>query len=354
MRKLATVQRVHTVAPIEGADFVVRLGILGWTLVSQKGNFNPNDLCVYFEVDSVLPNIEEFKFLLDGLSPDNLTDAGRVSKALRLKPKKLRKVISQGLALPLSALSRLLPSNVAEGDDVTQLLGVTKYEPPEESTSLEAEGKFPFQIPKTDETRIQAVPELLNELRGITCYSTIKLDGQSLTFARILNTDGTVSNKVCTRNLALRDIEGNHHWEMAKKLDIFSKLPVNFAIQGEFVGPRIQKNRLALKQNEFFAFQIFDITNQKYLSFNKFKQKCLEWSVPMVPIEQESFTLDHTVEQLLEMSEGKYGSGFPREGLVIRPVEERASVILQNYGGACNGRASFKVINPHFLLKIEN
>jgi RNA ligase (TIGR02306 family) len=354
MRKLATIQRVHSVKPIEGADFVVGLGILGWTLVSQKGNFATDDLCVYFEVDSQLPNTEEFDFMLEGMSDEDKANPDKVRKALRVRPKKIRKIISQGLALPVKYFIHKLPKPFKEGDDVTEALGVTKYDPPEETMPKETEGKFPFQVPKTDETRIQAIPGLLDELRGAACYSTVKMDGQSLTFARLVESDGSISNKVCTRNFALKPIDGNPHWKMANKLEIFNKLPANFAIQGEFCGPGVQGNRLNLKEHQFFAFQIWDVTNQKYLPFKEFTTKCAEWGISTVPVESESFIMDHTVDQLIEMSGGKYASGYPREGLVVRTIDERICKTLEDYGAPMGARASFKVINPEFLLKVKD
>lgn len=352
MRKLATIQKVHSVKPIEGADFVVRLGILGWTLVSQKGNFETDDLCVYFEVDSQLPDTEEFDFMLEGMSEEDRANPDKVKKALRLRPKKIRKVVSQGLALPIKYFMHKLPKPFKEGDDVTEALGVTKYDPPEDSTPKEIEGKFPFQIPKTDETRIQAVPEILNELNGVECYVSVKMDGQSLTFAKLVDgSTGEVQNKVCTRNFALKDLDGNPHWNMAKKLDIFNKLPNNFAIQGEFCGPGIQGNRLALKHTEFFAFQIWDISNARYLDFADFQSKCAEWGVTTVPIDNPSLIMVHGVDEILTMAMGKYPNGFPREGIVIRPVIERKSKVLEEYGE--HSRASFKAINTDFLLKIH-
>lgn len=360
MRKLASIQKVHAIKPIDGADMVERLAVLGWTLVSQKGNFEVGDLCVYFEVDSQLPDTPEFDFMLGGLSEEDRANPDKVKRALRLRTKKIRKVISQGLALPLNLFSwhgSEFSKKFKEGDDVTEFLGVTKYDPPEESMPKETEGPFPFQVPKTDETRIQAVPALLEELLGAECYATIKMDGQSLTFAKLVDhTTGEVQNKVCTRNFALKPIEGNVHWKMANKLNIFNSLPADFAIQGEFVGPGIQANHFNLKEHQFFAFQIWDVAQQAYLPFEQFMAKCAEWGVNTVPVEKDHFIIDKdcTVERLVEMSVGKYESGYPREGLVIRTVAERSSQILADYGSTMGARASFKVINPEFLLKAKD
>ena len=119
MRKLASIQTIKYVKPIPDADSIETVGILGWECVSKKGEFQTDDKCVYFEIDSLLPEIPEFEFLRKGCWNETF-------KKFRLKTIKLRKQLSQGLALPLSVFPNLAKLNV--GDDVTELLGIEKYE----------------------------------------------------------------------------------------------------------------------------------------------------------------------------------------------------------------------------------
>ena len=63
MRKLASIQRVWKIEPIEGADRIELAHVLGWQCVVNKGQFQPMDLAVYFEVDSFLPIQEEYEFM---------------------------------------------------------------------------------------------------------------------------------------------------------------------------------------------------------------------------------------------------------------------------------------------------
>lgn len=340
MRKLASVQRVISASPIPGADRVEKIQVLGWQLVARKGEFQPNDYCVYFEIDSVLPHTDTFAFLWpDGNRPANF----------RLRSKRMRGVLSQGLALPVSILP---PSvDIAEGLDVTAELGVTKWESVQSSSAREIAGKFPTHLfRKTDEIRLQSVPEVLNELRGVECYAAVKLDGQSLTFAKHTDADGE-AHYVCTRNYALKDIEGSAHWEAARELDIFNKIPTGFAVQGEFIGESIQGNRLGIRGKAFYAFQVFNISKQAYLDFADFQEFCNIYSIPMVPIVWTK-PLDMTLDQALAASEGNYDSGHPREGIVIRTTRERNSAVIADYLGVSEARTSFKVINNSFLLKI--
>ena len=62
-RKLASIQQIISIEPIEGADRIELAHVLGWQCVVNKGQFQPGDLGVYFEIDSFLPIRPEFEFL---------------------------------------------------------------------------------------------------------------------------------------------------------------------------------------------------------------------------------------------------------------------------------------------------
>lgn len=352
MRKLASVQRVLSVEPIEGADRIEKLKVLGWQLVSGKGNFRPNDLCVYLEVDSVPPDTETFDFLWQSSKAADATDSPPPKTPrpdnFKLRSKRLRGVLSQGLALPTS----ILPEGItpSEGLDVTEALQITKWEPSIQGMSMESDGPYPTHLfPKTDETRVQAVPAVLDELRGVECYIAVKLDGQSLTFARY-DDAGVDTHKVCMRNHAVKDLPESPHWETARRLRIFERIPQGFAVQGEFVGTGIQANRMGLKSKEFYAFQVYSIAEQKFLNYREFLDFCDLAGIPTVPVEYVG-PLNETLESILARAEGKYANGHHREGIVIRPTVEQISKALSEYEGR-PARASFKAINNSFLLKI--
>lgn len=97
MRKLASIQRIWKIEPIEGADKIELAYVLGWQCVVNKGQFKPMDLAVYFEIDSFLPIIPEFEFLRS--SSYRKTDV--MGEGFRLKTMRFRGQISQGLLLPI-------------------------------------------------------------------------------------------------------------------------------------------------------------------------------------------------------------------------------------------------------------
>lgn len=343
MRKLASIQRVVAVEPIEGADKIEKIRVLGWQLVAKRGEFAAGDLCVYFEIDSVLPDTEQFAFLWS--KPGEVIPR---PGSWKLRSKRMRGVLSQGLALPLSVLPAGCDEH--EGADVTAALGVSKWEPAIASSAREIAGAFPTHLfPKTDELRVQSVPEILEELRGVDCYAAVKMDGQSLTIAKVADDSGE-RLLVCTRNYSLKDLPDSPHWEVARRLSMADMLPAGFAVQGEFCGPAIQSNRLGLRDKAFYAFQVFDIAKQRYLDYDDFVQFCSTRNIPTVPVEWRG-ALNLDLAGVLAQADGTYPSGHPREGLVIRPTVERISPVLSAYCGS-PARASFKVISNAYLLKI--
>ena len=175
-RKLASVQYVHHITPIEGADKIECVHVLGWQCVANKGQFHVGDHCVYMEVDSFLPVCEQFEFLRS----NSYRKSEILGEGFRLKTLKFRGQISQGLVQPLSILPE---GNYQLGDDVTEVLGVRKWEVEERVTnSGTVIGDFPNGIPKTEELRVQSFPNLILEFKQVKgYYISTKMDGTSVT-----------------------------------------------------------------------------------------------------------------------------------------------------------------------------
>jgi RNA ligase (TIGR02306 family) len=337
MRKLASIQEITSISPIPGADSIEVANVLGWHVVIRKGEFAPGDPIVYCEIDSLLPEREEFEFLRKCCYLDKNGFRG-----FRIKTSKLRGQVSQGIAFPLD----ILPEGHYDlGADVTEILGIVKYDPPIPTClSGLAKGNFPAFIPKTDETRIQAIPGVLDRHRGIECYVTEKLDGSSMTAYLYGDQFG-----ICSRNLELKETENNALWRLATRYDLKSaieKMGGNLALQGEIIGPGIQGNKYKLKDMEFRIFSVYDIENKRYQDVTEWA-KALEmlcYDVPVMVPFLGYLTLGHSVDKIVKLAEGQSClADIQREGIVIRPIKETTDIEL--------GRLSFKVINPNFLLK---
>ena len=342
MRKLVTIQRISDVQPIEGADAIEKAKIKGWWVVIKKGEFVVGDYCIYFEIDSFLPIKPEYEFLLRGSSPKKMLVDGQEREGIKLNTIRLRGQISQGLTLPLTEQFLQFP----EGQDITEELGVIKYEPPIPANLAGiVKGNFPSFIPKTDEERIQNCVDLLEHQKGSIIYITSKLDGTSATYFKHEGEFG-----VCSRNLELKESSGNTIWEIADKYNLRNCIPEGFAIQGELMGEGIQKNTLKIKGHKLFVFNVFNIKEFKFLDFDEMTSFCKENNLETVPIIKSGVILNFNFEQLMDMANQKspLNPDILQEGIVIRSITERKVLI-----NGIESRFSFKVISNDYLLKVN-
>jgi len=343
MRKLATLQKISEIKPIEGADAIELVIIKGWQCVSKKGEFNMGDTCVYFEVDSFLPIDERYEFLRRTSHRKNEF----MGEGFRIKTIMMRGHISQGLALPTRLFPEIAGFNI--GDDVTEILGVKKWEVPEVQGSAGIDiGDKPFGIPTTDESRIQSMPEFLESFIGKPYYITTKMDGTSCT---IYFKNGKVG--VCGRNKEYKeDASSCSMWAYVIKTGLKERLieyGKDIALQGEFCGQGIQKNRLNLSEPELFVFDIIKFSDTDIMNkcgLDELVFICEELGLRTVPIEEVGESFNYTLAELLERARGKYPSGKDKEGIVIRTREYGRSLV-----GSILHKNSFKVINNDFLQK---
>ena len=389
-RKLAHIEVIKNLRPIEGADRIEVAEVLGWECVVKKGEFKVGDLIVYVEVDSIMPEKPEFEFLRD--------------RKFRVRTIKLRKQISQGLVLPLSTLG---PSEAIDridendiGLDVTELLGITKYLSPSEIAEQEVierrirndknklrkfmmryswfrklflsrkkKSGFPYWVSKTDEERIQNMPQVLEQFKDKEVYVTEKIDYQSATFTgkMVPRFSGKLGELIsikkyqfviCSRNMTTND-KNSLYWQIAKKYNIEQILKENptLTIQGEQGDTKVQGNKYGIKEPAMWVFNIIDHEKNYHYNYFEMEKFCKKYNLQIVPIlgvkiesspfDGLNFTpclrhLGSTVQELVEFSKGKsVVADIPREGIVVRCIENGQKLL------------SFKVINPDFLLKYD-
>ena len=347
MRKLASIQRIWKIEPIEGADRIELAYVLGWTCVVNKGQFKPMDLAVYFEIDSFLPVRPEFEFM----RASSYKKSEILGEGFRLRTIRFRGQISQGLLMPISTFPEI-PENAALGEDVSAIIGVRKWELVEKKATSGGTviGNLPYDIPKTDETRVQAEPDLIKEFAGLEYYISTKMDGSSQSVS--LDEDGF---HVTGHNYEYKDDGKSSFYELVKKMNLEEKMRTFvkenalrvFTIQGEFCAPGIQKNRLRLKKPEWYVFTVRE--NGKRVGLNRMLEVCKALELTSVPIEEDGTDLPSkypTVEALLERSDGEYPNGGKKEGIVIRPTEPVYCPLI-------SASLSMKVVNNKYLLKNE-
>jgi len=333
MNNLATIQKIRNIRKHPGADSLSICEILGWQLIfnHEKDPFKENDLVVYITIDTVLPERAEFEFLRN--------------KHFRIKPIRLRKEESAGICFPLSILP---PQMWKEGEDVTDVLGIMKYEKPiPAELAGVAVGGLPGFIIMTDELNLRSYPDALPELFGRPFYITTKVDGSSGTFFIKNNEFG-----VCSRRIHLKESESNGFWRIAKRYDIENILKnafpdMDIAIQGEVYGEGIQKNPCGIKGIDINIFNIFDINKRVYLSYDELVMFTNDHSIPMVNVIEEGPSFGYTLSELIILAnKQKYTNGNPSEGIVLRPKEEFTSTILKKSWSGKIISESYKEVAP--------
>lgn len=334
MRKLVTKRQVKDVLDHPNADRLDIVFIDGWRVVSKKGNFKPGDEGIFFEIDSLLPEDERWGFL--------------ENSKWRVKTTRIRGELSQGLLLPLSVfdkeMNRILErTNKDPKADLSDIIGVEKYETP-----FRAEGEILREIPsflrKTDQMRIQNEPELIDHVAQTPFEVTEKLEGTSSQF--YLN-NGEFG--VCSRNNELRQSDTNLFWVLADRYKIREKLEElgrNLSIQGEIVGPKIQKNYYDLKKQDLFVFDVWDIDNHRHLLPDERRHLIKDLGFNHVPVVDRHFK--HTFEssdELLEFAEISSAINPSKwaEGMVFK------SCLLVTNEAGYDTQVTFKAISNKFL-----
>lgn len=351
-RKLASVRRVKAIRDIPGADMIEVVTVDGWDVVSQKAvGHKVGDLVCYFEIDSFLPVREEFEFLRKGC----YRSIEGLGEGFRLRTIKLRGQVSQGLIIPLRELNVDFIQAPKEYEDLTDILGVIKYDPPI-PTQLQGEvkGNFPGFIPKTDQERIQNI--YYQAHLGQMYEASLKLDGSSMTVYGVVPSASEITTGVCSRNMDYKINAVNesnsfvriyHKYDLANKMkQAIEKFGFDMAVQGELMGPGIQGNREKLSEHEFFVYSVFNINTQKYLLPSERRKVVAFLGLKHVPIIEiinlQGFSIDDMLGWVANVTkepiDGIQWNKIP-EGVVFKSVETPEN--------------AFKVINNTFLLKCE-
>lgn len=351
--KLASVQKIANLTPIEGADKIETATVLGWQVVVKKNEFNIGDKVCYIQIDTIVPDKPEYEFLRE--------------RKFRVRTIKLRKQISQGLIVPLPL------GKWKEGDDLTEMLGVKKYEKPDNNPEryekprmpkvwykkwtylfkynvlfkafpkLQRLSRSPFPkhlVSITDEERIQNIPHVLNQYAGKPFIVSYKLDGSSITIihSKVL---GISKFRICSRKFELHDKKNDWYkvFSDTKFDNEVLKLVKHFKtndiiVQGEAIG-KFNGNHHNLQNEQIRLFNIY--VDGKRLNQKLFHLTCVSNNIPHCPIYKETI-LNHTLPEILKESEIKdlINPNADVEGLVWRCVEDNMS---------------FKVINNKYLLK---
>lgn len=367
-RKLASVQKIKAIKPIEGADKIEIVQVLNWDCVAKKGEYQVGDKVIYFEIDSLLPDIPMLEWLKGSSWSQKLNK-------YKISTHKFRGQISQGLVMPIKDLKELYnqindnngvayPIDImapTEGTDLTELLNVEKYEPPVSNGPLGDLISHEWYVPKTDEERIQVcaediLPEYIKSEQS-DWYASVKLDGCSCT-AGLFEDMFLIGGRNQWYKGPNMYTETVKKYITEEKIRAYHKATGMYVVfQGELCGPGIQSNRLGLSEKDWFVFNVFTSNTGEMDSYTKCDLLNMLYiceyfglkTVPLIPFEEKfdfkaEDNVDKTVENLLSYVDSiKYRTYFEdaspnqiAEGVVFRMND-------MSY--------SFKVVSNKFLLK---
>lgn len=335
--KLASIEKIEEISPIEGADKIEVAKILGWRIVIPKNTYKVDDLVVFVPIDTIIEPKEWNSFLIDKNNPSKPI-------IIRTFHFKTWNQVSQGICFPMS----ILPEGSYEiGEEVSVLCGVMKYERPipVHLAGLVA-GNFPSHIiSKTDEDNLLSNPAVYDELLSCDFVELcLKMDGTSGTF---IKHSGEV--KVCSRKLELKRGD-SIFWRMVEKYNLEEIIPDNTSIQFETCGPSILGNQMGLSTNEIYIFNYKDLVSNEYLDKSTVGGNGI--SLPWVK-QVEFFTQGTlpTIDELQEIANKQfYENGNPAEGIVIRGYNFDSSTLRMKlaYSNELQKMLSVKIINQNY------
>lgn len=364
-RKLASIQVISDLQPVPNSNNLLVATVLGWkVVVSKNENFKIGDRVVYFEIDSCLPTgVPEYEFL----RKTSYRNSPILGEVFRLKTIKLRGQISQGLILPIEVCFKdcmPLPGMDFEvGEDVTDLLNIKKWEVPEVAgLGGSTKGQRPGWIEKSDETRIQSDPELLEAFRNIEYYITTKYDGSShfiaiddenkfhfgshnLELMPTPDKEGSFSKWLTDRNIPEKLLSVKNYFNATR-----------FYVIGEWCGAGIQKNKLSLQKPCWYPFTAN--ADGRRLTLAELDKVCEMLEINHVEVEEIGFDLPAkypTIDDLLARASENRKHVYPGqpEGIVIRPTMSYYTRKVSTPEGIKeypNQLLSMKVINNKYLL----
>ena len=306
MRDLASICTIDKVWPLEGKDRVQGASMVenGYEAMVSK-DIQPGQLVAFIQEGACLPICENWEWLRKRCYKENLNG----KEGFLIKPQKFKELRSWGLVVPLHelGLEEKVYSKFKPGQDITELLGIWKYEPEEDASPKTSSkkaypkfikfclsvwflrwigriwqskhqnisGGFPSDlISKSDETSLQNMKSILEKYPNSEVYISAKIEGQSFSVIPVFKGKKFITAYPCTRNNALPREDNSIFWNMMRKYDVINKMKklwekekIAVILQGEQVGPTIQNNIYDFKDNEWYVYTMKDFFTKKQIGF---------------------------------------------------------------------------------------
>jgi RNA ligase (TIGR02306 family) len=329
--KLASIEKIDKLLPHPNADRLELVQVLGYQAVVPKGLHKEGDVIVYIQPDTVLPKDQEWAEEYIKYSPK------------RVKAVRLRGEWSEGVVAPLSKFKETLSQdefatiNVYPiGTDVSNIIGVVKYDPPLPKDT-EFTGGLPYQLPKTDEERFENM--LKNLPFGEVVDVTLKIDGQSTTHGYNVTEDRYfVTGRRYEVDAESKNRYSVHVPKVKEAIIAYCKEHnVSLAFRAESYGNGIQsssKNVHSSKPHSLAFFSIWNLDERCYEekgSEHYFLNVCPKIGLETVDVLEKNVVLTEELIKKYSVDMKKLPNGNAFEGVVIK-----------------HSNGSFKVINKHY------
>ena len=360
LNSVAYVAKVNEIKPIEGADKIELAVVSGWNCIVQKGHYSVDDLVIVAVTDAVIP-----QKLSDAMNVTNYLRKGQ-----RVRTVKLKGVYSECLIIPLDYAP---DQDIQDGDDMMDVLGIHKYEPPATQIQLSSGRKIKYHqnpnfgvyykfpnmknVPDlfTSEDNVQITRKIhgTNARYGIVKKSKLSFWDKAKKFFRLADkwieyeyvygshnvekgsdSQGFYSTDVWREIADKYDIK-NKLWNFVKVADALD-IGAGVILYGEIYGPGIQKNYdYGLKELEFAGFDMTINNQYENVFFTKHAFENLlglrhvpelyvgSWSKEI----QDQFVFNNMID----------GTKIPHEGIVVKEVSGDRHKVA-------------KVINPDYLI----
>ena len=355
------VEKIDSVENHPNADRLSLIQIKGYTAISAKledgsHRYNPGDLVVYIPCASIVPEY----ILRDGFW-DESKNKGMLagSNGDRVKEIRLRGIFSEGILLPVvdgKISNQIETISVFLDDDVSEFLGITKYEPPipvnmagEVYSESRLVKKFDLENIKNHPNVIQPNDEVVmtEKIHGtnfrIVIHPNLKIseaffDGYVSVTSKGLGNQGLFfkNNQSNENNLYVKTLKTIEH-QISGILNVMTE---EIMIFGEIYGHGVQDLTYGTKNTEFRVFEV--CVNRKWLDWNQLVDFCKSFDLSMVPV---AYIGPYNLEILRGMTDGitmiENGNNI-REGVVVKPIYEREYQ---------NGRVIFKSVSENYLMR---
>lgn len=359
------VVRIEKIEKHPNADSLSITEVEGCPVIFKTGDFKEGDLAIYLPIESMIPEnkywVKEFcshlKFKSTGYH--------------RLKAIRLRGIFSMGMLVPMAATAPVIPDI---GRDVSELLGVTKWEEPDDqnfeqtATPRKPVGfwdhvKYAFyklfriKNRKRKITRPMPVFDLENYRKN---KNVLEPGEEVVCTEKIHGCNGAVGFHKkrfwVSSHRVLRPSEDNSFWWRAvRKYDLKNKLKeyTDYIFYCEIFGEEIQDMHYGVQTGHvnLVFFDIYDVKTGRYKDYNEFRTICVNGRLPIAPVLYEG-PYDPAIVDLLKDGPSVLGTALGlaenhhlnfREGVVVKPAKERLD-------RRC-GRVALKLVGEKYLLR---